>query len=231
MEEALAPGATIASVADRHGVARSQVYGWLKKARAGKLPGISISSAACAGFVPVKVEEPPAPPARCSAPAARRRAPVVEIALGNGRTIKADEEIDPAVWPGLLPRSMEAAFALVEAEDEFVEIGLQMFTAQAVIDGKTQVFRFENSLLDAGQDDRRRQVSDDMRIVAAMGHSGIGSKSVGFRGGAGGNAGLHERVQRAGAVICDHAEPTLFQPVVTRLGMQTFPPLRRGLSA
>ncbi len=27
MEEALAPSATIASVADRHGVARSQVYG------------------------------------------------------------------------------------------------------------------------------------------------------------------------------------------------------------
>jgi transposase len=97
MEEALAPGATVARVADRHGVARSQVYGWLKKARAGKLAGISVSSAACAGFVPVKVEEPPALPARCPAPAARRRAPVVEIALGNGRTIKVDEEIDPAV--------------------------------------------------------------------------------------------------------------------------------------
>ena len=58
MEEALAPGATVAGVADRHGVARSQVYGWLKKARAGKLPGISVNSAACAAFVPIKVEEP-----------------------------------------------------------------------------------------------------------------------------------------------------------------------------
>ncbi len=62
MEEALAPGATVAGVADRHGVARSQVYGWLRKARAGKLPGISVSSAACTAFVPVKVEEPTAPP-------------------------------------------------------------------------------------------------------------------------------------------------------------------------
>ena len=51
MEEALAPGATIAGVADRHGVARNQVYAWLRKARAGKLPGISVSSAACAAFV------------------------------------------------------------------------------------------------------------------------------------------------------------------------------------
>ena len=100
MEEALAPGATVASVADRHGVARSQVYGWLRQARAGKLPGISVSSAACTAFVPVKVEEHAAPaplPVPRPVPASRRRVPVVEIALGNGRTMKVDEEIDPAV--------------------------------------------------------------------------------------------------------------------------------------
>jgi transposase len=97
MEEALAPGATVAGVADRHGIARSQVYGWLRKARTGKLPGISMSSAACAAFVPVKVEEHPAPLPAPRTPASRRRAPVVEISLGNGRVIKVDEEIDPAV--------------------------------------------------------------------------------------------------------------------------------------
>ena len=100
MEEALAPGATIASVADRHCVARSQVYGWLKKARAGKLPGISVSPAACTAFVPVKVEEPAisAPlPAPRTMPVARRRIGAVEITLGNGRSLKVDEEIDPAL--------------------------------------------------------------------------------------------------------------------------------------
>ena len=101
MEEALAPGTTIASVADRHGVARSQVYGWLRKARAGKLPGVSMASAACAAFVLVKVEEPvaaaPSLPAPRTAPAARRRTGAVEIALGNGRSLKVDEEIDPAI--------------------------------------------------------------------------------------------------------------------------------------
>jgi transposase len=99
MEEALAPDSTIAEVADRHGIARSQVYTWLRKARAGKLPGVSMASAACAAFVPVKVEEPPAValPAPRSALAARRRAAVVEIALGNGRTVKVDEEIDPVL--------------------------------------------------------------------------------------------------------------------------------------
>jgi hypothetical protein len=28
---------------------------------------------------------------------ARRRVPIVEIALGNGRSLKVDEEIDPAL--------------------------------------------------------------------------------------------------------------------------------------
>lgn len=99
MEEALAPDSTIAEVADRHGIARSQVYTWLRKARAGKLPGVSMASAACPAFVPVKVEEPPAValPAPRSALTARRRAAVVEIALGNGRTVKVDEEIDPVL--------------------------------------------------------------------------------------------------------------------------------------
>ena len=101
MEEALAPGTTIASVADRHGVSRSQVYGWLRKARAGKLPGVSMASAACAAFVPVMVEEPegaaPSLPAPRTAPSARRRTSVVEIALGNGRSMKVYEDIDPAV--------------------------------------------------------------------------------------------------------------------------------------
>ncbi len=100
MEEALAPDTTIASVADRHGVARSQVYGWLKKARAGKLPGISVSPAACTAFAPVKVEEPAASaplPAPRTIPVARRRIGAVEVTLGNGRSLKVDEEIDPAL--------------------------------------------------------------------------------------------------------------------------------------
>ena len=60
-----------------------------------------MASAACAAFSPVKVEEPeaaaPSLPALRAAPAVRRRTGVVEIALGNGRSLKVDEEIDPAV--------------------------------------------------------------------------------------------------------------------------------------
>jgi len=57
MEEALAPGTTIASVADRHGVARSQVYGWLRKARAGKLPGVCIHEAVSSDYLDRAFEE------------------------------------------------------------------------------------------------------------------------------------------------------------------------------
>jgi transposase len=97
MDEALAPGTTIASVADRHGIARSQVYGWLRKARAGKLPGISLSPAASTAFVPVRIKGPAASAGQSCPEAAPRRASVVEITLGNGRSLKVDEEIDPAV--------------------------------------------------------------------------------------------------------------------------------------
>jgi len=62
MEEALAPGATVASVADRNGVCRSQVYAWLRKARAGQLAGVAVSAASCALFAPVKIEHPTASP-------------------------------------------------------------------------------------------------------------------------------------------------------------------------
>jgi transposase len=102
MEEAIAPGATVASVADRNGVCRSQVYAWLRKARAGQLAGISVSASACASFVLVKIEQPPASPCllpTASSPAepAKRRPAFVEIALGNGRSMKVNEDIDPAV--------------------------------------------------------------------------------------------------------------------------------------
>ena len=71
-------------------------------ARAGKLAGISVSAASCASFVPVKIEQPTAsPPQRPNASntvePVERRPSVVEIALGNGRSMKVYEDIDPAV--------------------------------------------------------------------------------------------------------------------------------------
>jgi transposase len=105
MEEALAPGATVAGVAARNGVCRSQVYSWLRFARDGRLPGISVTPRSGASFVPVRIEEPVPPPpliAPGSPSPPRRRASIVEIALANGRIVKVDEGIDPAALARLV---------------------------------------------------------------------------------------------------------------------------------
>ena len=104
LSEALAPNATVAAVADRNGVCRSLVYLWLRLARAGRLPGISLAEPPVTAFVPVRIEPPPqstrakTPPMASGARpsgALRRQASVVEVVLSNGRTIKVDEHIDP----------------------------------------------------------------------------------------------------------------------------------------
>jgi len=112
MDEALAPGSSIAAVADRNGVCRSLLYAWLRLARDDKMPGISITPQPAASFVPVRIEPsakrlPSSPPVPVSAPSSGpdagsrapsrgRRPALVEIALTNGRIIKVDECIDPA---------------------------------------------------------------------------------------------------------------------------------------
>jgi transposase len=117
MSEALAPGATIAATADRHGVCRSQLYTWLRLARDGKLPGISMRAPEATAFVPVQISadprpspEPstnhsPIPPTSSRPPASPmrgRRAAMVEVVLTNGRIVKIDETIDPDALARLL---------------------------------------------------------------------------------------------------------------------------------
>jgi transposase len=112
IEEALAPGASIAAVADRNGVCRSLLYTWLRLVRDDKMHGISITPRPTSSFVPIRVE----PPANAPVPEARaddhpspprstsrgRRPALVEIALTNGRVIKVDECIDPAALAQLV---------------------------------------------------------------------------------------------------------------------------------
>ena len=119
MLEALAPGATIAAIADRHGVCRSQLYTWLRLAREGKLPGISMSAPEAVSFVPVRVAAdtrtssptPPCDPLASSAMSSPpsvsstlrgRRPAMVEVVLTNGRIVKVDESIDAQALARLL---------------------------------------------------------------------------------------------------------------------------------
>ena len=100
MSEALEPGAVVAAVADRNGVCRSQLYTWLRLARADRLPGIFVNRLSRPTFVPVQVEasedaRPSSPPQKML-PTSRRRIGTIEIALSNGRVVKVEENIDPA---------------------------------------------------------------------------------------------------------------------------------------
>jgi transposase len=118
MGEALADGASVAAVADRNGVCRSQLYTWLRLAREGKLPGISLNAVKPTRFVPVAIEAaadaptssprvsvvpagaPPAVAPGSSLPSPSptvrgRRPAMIEIVLSNGRIMKVDETIDP----------------------------------------------------------------------------------------------------------------------------------------
>jgi|SRR5215510_14578724 len=119
LNEVMQPGASVAAVADRHGVARGLVYQWLRQVREGRMPGLSLNKpAAAVAFAPVRIvpersNEPrtkpapapsPPPPAQpvSAAPTSKRRSGVVEIRLPNGRVIKVDEGIAPDALAHLL---------------------------------------------------------------------------------------------------------------------------------
>jgi transposase len=99
LEEALQPGVTVASVADKHMISRGLFYQWMAKARAGLLAGVTVNGLPTPRFVPVRLEQKNVPtspvPAKPSPP--RTSSGVIEIVLGNGRVLKAREGIDPAV--------------------------------------------------------------------------------------------------------------------------------------
>jgi transposase len=100
LTEALEPGATVSAVADRNGIGRSQLYAWMKRAREGDIPGISLNGSQKPLFAPVRIAAVPTlPTPPVTAPAAacpQRRPGAIEIALTNGRVVRAEEGIEPA---------------------------------------------------------------------------------------------------------------------------------------
>jgi len=102
LTDALAPGASITAVSERHGVSRNLIYTWLRLAREGRVRGLSIGAKPVAAFIPVKIEpERAAELRRCALPDGgdpprlpRRRMISVEVRLANGRVVKADSDID-----------------------------------------------------------------------------------------------------------------------------------------
>jgi transposase len=119
LDEVLQPGASVAAVADRHGVARGLVYQWLRQVREGRMPGLSLDKPEAAAFVPVSIAPeaspsprtkpvpttsllPPTQPPSAAPTSNKRRSGAVEIRLANARVIKVDEGIAPDALARLL---------------------------------------------------------------------------------------------------------------------------------
>jgi len=94
IEETLAPGAVVAEIARRHGIATSLVFTWRRQAR------VASSPSTVPHLVPVRIvpAEPAAERAASMEPPAavpvRKRRGVIEIKLGDGRSVRVDENVD-----------------------------------------------------------------------------------------------------------------------------------------
>jgi transposase len=114
VEEVLRPGASVAAVADRHGMSRSLLFAWRRQVGDGTMPGL-VRAAAAAALVPVRVVAAASPPEAPRAslpwrgPAGRpgKSAATVEVVLSNGRVLRVCEAIRPEVL-GRLAAALEA---------------------------------------------------------------------------------------------------------------------------
>jgi transposase len=110
VEEVSRPGASVASVAGRHGMSPSLLFDWRRQAREGTMPGVVGMAAQSPALVPVRVvDEPPARPRPESRPRPERpvrAAATIELVLPNGRVLRVPETIRPEVL-GKLAAALE----------------------------------------------------------------------------------------------------------------------------
>src|SRR3954468_7707688 len=91
--------------------------------------------------------------------------------------------------------------ASVEAEDELVEVGLEVFSTQTVIDAERPALEIGEDAVGPRQHDMGDHAADDMRIVRDPGSTGVPCPAVGLGGGAGGEIGLEEGMQTIGRIV------------------------------
>ncbi len=77
-----------------------------------------------------------------------------------------------------------AGAATVEAEDELVEVGLQVRAAQAVIDAQRPDFQVGEDAVNPGQDDVGGHWADDVRLVGEVRRAGIAGPAFAVAPGA-----------------------------------------------
>lgn len=114
VEEVSRPGASVAAVADRHGMSRSLLFDWRRQVREGAMPGV-VRADAVPALVPVRVVEDgsttqsprPSSPPRGRVGRSGKAASMIEVVLPNGRVLRVSEAIRPEVL-GRLAAALDA---------------------------------------------------------------------------------------------------------------------------
>ena len=94
-----------------------------------------------------------------------------------------------------------AGAAAVEAEDEFIEVGLEVLATQPVIDAQSPDLEVGEDAVDPGQDNVGGHLADDMGIVGDAGGPGVAGPTVGLGSGAGRQVGGEKGMQAGGRII------------------------------
>ena len=99
VEESFSAGVTVTDVARRNGVPASLVFTWRRQAKLGQLGGGSPAPLLLpVELAPVVTDVPPtsASEVACTEPArrSRRLSGIIEIALGSGRRLRVDRDVD-----------------------------------------------------------------------------------------------------------------------------------------
>ena len=94
----------------------------------------------------------------------------------------------------------------VEAEDEFIEVGLEVLAAQPVVDAQGPDLEVGEDPVNPREHDVGGHLADDMGIVGDAGGAGISGPTIRLGGGAGSDVGGEEGVEAGGRVISDLAE-------------------------
>jgi transposase len=116
MEEVSRPGASVAAVADGHGMSRSLLFQWRRQIREGTMAGV-VHAEMPSSLVPVRVVEDssapvpderhrPVPPQRKTAGRPGKATATIEVVLSNGWVLRVSEAIRPELL-GLLATALD----------------------------------------------------------------------------------------------------------------------------
>jgi transposase-like protein len=98
LSEALEPGATVSAVADRNGSRRSQLYAWLRLARDGGIPGISLDDPQKPLFVPARIAAAPSLPTQAIAKPGARGGEASSRSDASCALTESGDALPPSCW-------------------------------------------------------------------------------------------------------------------------------------